>query len=90
MDQRGGAPFSQRDDGIALKRGEVERLVRSAASKVGEPQDRLTRHSGRAGLTMLLAAAGFDATYIKENQHRRLGSRELCWPPRQAGPRARA
>ena len=65
-DTRAGAPFFQRDDGSALTRGEVESLVRTAAVMVGEPQDRLTMHSGRAGMTTLLATAGFDAAYIKE------------------------
>jgi hypothetical protein len=41
-------------------------LVRTAAGEVGEPQGRLAMHSGRAGMTTLLAAAGFDAAYIKE------------------------
>ncbi len=40
--------------------------MRVAAGVVGEPQDRLTMHSGRAGMTTLLATAGFDAAYIKE------------------------
>jgi hypothetical protein len=66
VDARAGAPFFQRDDGSALTRGEVESLVRTAAGMVGEPQDRLTMHSGRAGMTTLLATAGFDAAYIKE------------------------
>ena len=66
VDRRAGAPFFQRDDGSALTRGEVESLVRAAAGEVGEPCDRLTMHSGRAGMTTLLATAGFDATYIKE------------------------
>jgi hypothetical protein len=66
VDARPGAPFFQRDDGSALARSDVESLVREAAGKVGEPQDRLTMHSGRAGMTTLLAAAGFDAAYIKE------------------------
>jgi hypothetical protein len=66
IDRRADAPFFQRDDGSALARGELESLVRVAAGVVGEPQDRLTMHSGRAGMTTLLATAGFDAAYIKE------------------------
>ncbi len=66
VDKRPDAPFFQRDDGSALARSDVENLVREAAGEVGEPQDRLTMHSGRAGMTTLLAAAGFDAAYIKE------------------------
>jgi hypothetical protein len=49
-----------------MARSDVESLVREAAGEVGEPQDRLTMHSGRAGMTTLLAAAGFDTAYIKE------------------------
>jgi hypothetical protein len=63
IDRRADAPLFQRDDGSALTRGEVESLVRVAAGVVGEPQDRLTMHSGRAGMTTLLATAGFDAAF---------------------------
>ncbi len=66
VDAHPDAPFFQRDDGSALARSDVESLVREAAGEVGEPQDRLTMHSGREGMTTLLAAAGFDAAYIKE------------------------
>ncbi len=40
--------------------------MRVAAGVGGEPYDRLTMHSERAGMTTLLVAAEFDAMYIKE------------------------
>ncbi len=55
IDKCADAPFFQREDGSALARGQVERMVREAAGVVGEPQDRLTMHSGRAGMTTLRA-----------------------------------
>jgi hypothetical protein len=66
--QRAKAPTGLHNNGLvcsmAVKLHQSRQVLGLEARS--RPRSFLTMHSGRAGMTTLLATAGFDAAYIKE------------------------